>query len=306
MSAATLRRLSPLRSVCALFRAAFDAHVTHLDLRDLPTSAFLPPLLPRLHNLTSLALPAAALAAPLHQCWADFCRATDAHVQHLMLVGSGVVDAKVAELIATRFAPSLERLTTDSDPFLSAVAARPAAVRELQLHMDAIPAERLLAFSAATSLRLLYRTHFPDNLTVSVPPGAADVHLRVNRLHCSRFEALARIPGLRRVALFDAHVDGTDARGMDNLAQCTALEHITFEWARGLNGHDVARLAQAMGARLKKLLIWNCEDVTDEALVALQCYCPSAEVELYFARDQFSPRALALLGDRVSWGSSAF
>lgn len=315
-----IRQLAPLRLLNSLFRDAFDAHVTSLDLSDISRchlGSLLSTILPRLHNITFLSLPMCALSGGLHECWHHFLQTSRARLQHLMFVNSNSISQSsppandaIPPLLANAFRSSLERITTNSESFLSAFSNSPQNVHSLQLQMDQISETKLLPFSSLSTLKLLYRVSLTReraqllvNVLQSVRNPSLHVHLRLNRFPSSYFTMFPHIPGLHKVSLFDGVIEETN-RGMFDLASCPHLEDIQFEWTRHLSGQDIMELANIMRHRLKKLLIWRCEHVTDQGLLAIANLCPNAEVELRFARDQFSPQALAALGDRVSWGSS--
>lgn len=320
----SIRPLVHLRLVNQLFRNAFDAHILSLDLRDLPLhslSSFLTTMLPRFHSLVCLSLPASALSPSILDQWKYFFSKSRARLQHIIFAHptsndhpTPVIEAVIPSILARHYVHSLERITTNSDNFLyavgSTIGSAPNNIRNLQLQMDDISESRLICFKSLTWLKILYRKTLSLERAQSLVQVVqacknADirVHLRLNQLGSSSFTFLPHMPGLSKVSFFDGVIQDTN-RGMSDLSSCLKLEQIQFEWVRDLSGQDIVALAQVMGQRLKKLVIWNCDEVGDEGLIGLAKYCPNAEVELHFGRDQFSQQALASLGDRVSWGTT--
>lgn len=322
MSITNIRHLVPLRTLNIHFRDAFDAHVISFDLTDVPSSrlvSVLTTMLPRFHNLAFLSLPIAAFSASLLGPWQYFFKTSQARLQHIMFVNPdseeqqiSMAGSTIPALLANVYYNSLEQVTTNSDAFLTAMTTYPQNLRHLQLHMDRISETRLQSFKGLGSLKMLYRIPMSlerAQLLVSVLQEIRNpylhIHLRLNKFPSSFYSLLPHIPGLHKVSLFDGVIERNN-RGIRELASCPYLEDIQFEWIRQLSGQDIVDLATFMGYRLKRLLIWRCENVTDEGLIAISNMCPNAEVELRFFREQFSQTALAFLGDRVSWGSYVF
>lgn len=323
---AHIRNIAPLRTLNHQFRDAFDAHVLSLDLSDVTLSCLttlFKTLLPRLHNLSYMSLSFTSLTIGMRDAWMTYL-AGQPRLQHLMFVHPNpanphadfAIDPTIPRLITQHCKNTLERITTNSDDFLGAVGAvigpHSHNVRELQLQMDDISERRLLSFKSLKSLKILYRVALSagraQNLVEVLqacqnPVSDLHVHLRLNKLSSSFFRMFPHVQGLKKISLFDGMIEEHN-RGIEDLAACPKLEQVHFEWYTNLSGRDIAELANGMRMRLKKLLIWNCEDVTDEGLIAVARLCPNAEVELRFARDQFSHTALSLLGDRVSWFST--
>lgn len=178
--------------------------------------------------------------------------------------------------------------------------------------MDDVDPALLAHFPALRVAKLLYRSpvgaehavQLVETLQICARGGLAAVELRLHRANKEMVAVLAHVPCLRKVALFDAIVEGEGVeRGVAVLERCRYLEEVQMEWVRGFDGRDLAGIARVLGSRLRRLRIWNCDDVCDDGLRAVAVACPFVDVELRFVRDQFDPRTLALFGDRVSWGS---
>lgn len=319
-----IRPLLPLRTLCRHFRDAFDAHVVSLDLCDLSSWRFgeyLTGLLPRLRNLTTIALPPCALVTVLLLQWHYFFVNSQAKVQHLIfapppstqdLPSPASVGSHVPILLAKACSNSLERLSTSSSSLVAAMGQYSQHVHMLHLIMDDIVEDVLLPFRHLRNLFLLYRrvltadrAHALVRVLKHIQHVGILVHLRMNHIRSVDFNLFPQVAGLKKLTIFDGVIDPQE-RGMRFLADCPLLEDIQFEHVDQLSGADIQELARLMKQRLKHLRIWDCRLVSDEALFAIAHLCPAAEVDLRFIRDQFSSRALAALGERVSYGSRAF
>lgn len=318
-----LHELLPLRMVSVAFRDAFDGHVMSLSLSWLHLNNLqkaLGSIVSKFRNLSTLSLPGSALCEEMHTCWAVFFQNTNIRLQHLIFSSkrNGSEDSMfppnmaTASLVASSCRSSLEVLSTDCNELVLAVAEHCPNVHVVNLLMDRVIEKSLLGFRSIRTLSVVYRKGLDagrargfTETVQAMQHGRMLVHVRANQLRSSQFEMFPHVPGLRKISIFDGAIEDR-TRGMRMLANCQHLEEIQFEWVRNLTGKDVADLAKEMRGRLMRLRIWECEDVNDEGLVALAEWCPHVEVDLRFIRDQFSQRALSLLGDRVSWGSHAF
>lgn len=316
--------LLPLRTVCTTFCDAFDGHITTLNvssLQGLSLQFLLLKFLPRFRNLATLWLPKSAMCTEMHTYWTSFlCKRTTARIRHLIFAHEESINQEypyqpslsTVKDVMSGLNDSLEILSTDCNEVVTAVGMCQNNIHTANLVMDNIIESALLGFRSMRSLSLVYRKGIDvrklNELTRvinHIQHGGMIMHLRVNQIQSLQFESLSLLPGLRKVSFFDGIIEGAN-RGMLRLAACKFLDEIQFEWMKGLNGSDIVVLATEMGDRLRKIRIWECSEVTDEGLEALAVYCPRAEVELRFFRDQFSHGALAKLGDRVSWGSYEF
>lgn len=174
--------------------------------------------------------------------------------------------------------------------------------------MDEVDPDKIAGFPAV-HIRLLYRSrlqrHTGEKL-LSVLRGMNRlqvVELRLNNLSSEMYAMFPHVPHLRKLSLFDGTILPGE-RGVGFIANCKELEELHLEWMHGLSGADMIVLARGLGERLRKLRLWNCEGVCDEGLMAVAYFCPNAEVELRFVREQFGGAALAAFGERVSWASS--
>lgn len=318
-----LTPLLPLRMVCVSFRDAFDGHVLSLDLSSLHVKLLqraLDSIVIRFRNLSTLSLSDSALCEEMQPYWSSFFQKTNLRLRHLIL--SNKRDARddamfspdlgTALLMAFSCRSSLEMLSTDCNMLSLSVARYCVNVHTANLLMDRIVEEGLIGYQSLRSLAVVYRKGITAEkasklceTVQAIQQGRMLVHIRVNQLRSSQFEMFPHVAGLRKVSIFDGVIEDK-TRGMKMLAKCPQLDEIQFEWVRNLTGEDVAVLAREMKERLMRLRIWECNEVSDEGLSALAKWCPHVEVELRFLRDQFSQKALSLLGDRVSWGSYAF
>lgn len=176
--------------------------------------------------------------------------------------------------------------------------------------MDGVDASVLSLFRRLRLVKLLYRSRLSVSAASTLVsalshcgPDLRAVELRLNHLSSSALGFAAEMPRLRKLSLFDGVMDG--GGGLDVLGRCGFLEEVQLEWMKGLRGEHIEGLAKIMGGRLRRLRIWNCEEVNDHGLEAVARYCPGVEVELKFEREQFCNRTLAMFGERVSWGSYA-
>lgn len=323
MPISDLTPLLPLRLVSVSFRDAFDGHVSSLDLSSVQMNLLqkaLTSILPKFRKLSTLSLSDSALSEEMRPSWMAFFQEKNLRLRHLILsskrdvVGDAMFppDLATASLVASSCSLSLETLSTDCNVLTLAVARHCKNIQTANLLMDSIMEEGLIGFRSVRSLGLVYRKGITadkaSRLTESlekIKHGRMLVHVRANQLRSSQFEMFPHVPGLWKVSIFDGFIEDR-VRGMKMLANCFQLREIQFEWVRNLTGQDVAVLAREMKERLMRIRIWECGEVSDEALSALAEWCPHVEVELRFLRDQFSQGALSLLGDRVSWGSYAF
>lgn len=314
-----LRAHSRLRLLGTVFRDAFDTSVTSLNLTTLPPDAhppFILHTLPRFTSLTTLVLYPNSLNPTFFPAWRHFLTSRPSPpITSLTFVAPRPSEASApdpfAELFAAELAASVQTLSTSCMPLLLAFACRAAPLTSLELLMDGLRPDMFPAFRSLRTAKLLYRTRIQPFAALCLvkalqhcQPDLRAVELRLNYLPTSDLAFVPDIPRLRKLSLFDGEVDG-DGKGLLALARCAFLEDVHLEWIKGLTGKHLEALAVAMGARLKHLKIWNCDEVNDTGLEAVATHCPGVELELKFERDQFSPRTLVMFGERVSWESYA-
>lgn len=307
-----LSPLLPLRLQHSALRDAFDAHVVDLDMTGIPTvrlADLITTLLPRLPNLATLSLPAAAQAMSVLESWRLFFTRSAARLRHVIFLPASDGDA-VASLFARACAPTLEAVSAATPSVLSALVGPPASrVASLELLMDGLDERMLGMLSGLREVRLLYRAQMTRSraqtlcTALCALPALTSVHLRANGIASTDFCMFRSVPYLTRLALFDGRVE-EPTRGITDIVSCSTLEELHLEWMEGLSTADLTELCMGMRRRLRGLRIWNCEKLTDEGILAIAQHCPTAEVELRFVRQQFSLQALAALGDQVSWGST--
>lgn len=174
--------------------------------------------------------------------------------------------------------------------------------------MDEMDPECFPLFRSLSHVRLLYkdvRIVTGDALvsTLAQCRELRTVELRMHRVRTQSFDFLPRMRRLRKLSLFACEVVGEQR--VKDVAACSELEVLDFEWMEGLNNDDLGIIAAGIGSRLRRLRISNCVGVDDRGLERVAILCPQTEVELKFEREQFSQRVLMMFGDRVSWGSYA-
>lgn len=323
----SLRAHAPLREVCRAFRDAYDTHVLAWDFGGVerigPQSVeiALTRVLPRLRNLSALALTPASTDRALVDAWRTYCAAAAAagvRVRTLSFADAAVY-SEVPEIVAALAAGNLEALhvITSGAPgamtttaILSSVAQYCVNVRALDALLDGVDLRVLAGFASLHVARLLFREGVSGDsmlrLTWALSQVAASlqsVDLRIHHLR-STSDALshvAAIPRLRKLSLFSCSPPAPSW-----LAGCLYLSELQLEWLDDLSDVMVEELSRVIGPRLLSIRIWNCGSLTDYSLLALAQACPRTAVDLKFERPQFSPRAIAALPNCINceaWGT---
>lgn len=114
-------------------------------------------------------------------------------------------------------------------------------------------------------------------------------------------ECLPLVPRLRKLSLFGWISDPAVGRALAGTLQaCLFLQELQLEWCEHVHDEHIEELMRLVGARLKRLRIWNCEALTDYALLSIAQHSDArALIDLRFESSQFSPRAVAALGQRA-------
>lgn len=301
-----LKYIAPLRLLCRQLRDAFDAHVTSLSLATVP-HAVLPKIIPRLYifrSLKTLMLSPASVANETLTFWDSFWPV--ANIRDLTLTTDE--STPIVERLTAVCAKALVRVSTTSEQSVQTLAAHNASVQTFDLLMDTIDASLISRFPySLRALRVLYRQRIPQSQrerlveSLSNLRALSHVEIRLNGLRLGDYAFLPHIRCLKKISLFDGVVDDTAVQA---LCACSGVEELFFEWMRGFSGRHLENIAGRFGTTLKKLRIWNCEDLDEGGLRRVAALCPNVELEVRFIREQFGCSVLALFGDRVSWASS--
>lgn len=309
-----LREAIHVRYVCRLLRDAFDAHVTSLDLRDLPASVValaLTTAMPRFISLSSLQVSTVATDPLLEPAWRSFF-SRSGHIQLRELTYSGGDSlSTVPESLARWCAASLEVVSSTSFALVSALAMHCPGIRTADVMMDEMDPRVFSSFKSLQVLRVLYRHGITVRQVELLIRALAEcahtlqyIEMRVHNKTMCALALLAHIPRLRKVSLFNvrhSEKDGDSFAGA--ISSCMFLDALQLMWIDSLHDEHIEALSRQMGSRLRHLTIWNCGALTDRALISVAQHCPLVELELKFERNQFQASTLTLFGNRISWGS---